>query len=134
MGWSVFEIAVSYWVLILIWNYGQKCSQPIRFRYSLIANISLEDLYLTDFLHVDRDGWMQKFTNGKSLLFSQEKQSIFGLKMVCPHNFGSVLKIFEKFFTMKWTKRYMEIILMVFLKKFSFGKMGHFGPKNGVTS
>ena len=41
--------------------------------------------------------------------------------MACPHNFGSTLRIFLKFCTAKGAKRYVKIILTVFLKKFSFG-------------
>ena len=34
---------------------------------------------------------------------------------------------------MKGTKKYMEVILVVFLKKILIGQVGHFGPENGVT-
>ena len=37
--------------------------------------------------------------------------------MVRPHDFGSALRIFLKFCAMNGTKGYMELILMVFLKK-----------------
>ena len=59
-----------------------------------------------------------KFTNGFSeKIIVLGERAILGLKLARPHNFGSALKIFCKFSTMKGTKRYMEIILMVFLKK-----------------
>ena len=45
------------------------------------------------------------------------KQAILGLKMVWPHNLGSAHRVFLKFCIMEGTKRYMEIILMGFLKK-----------------
>ena len=78
-----------------------------------------------------------RFTDGFSekILFPG-KQAILGLKMVHLLNSGSTLRIFLlllKFCIMKGTKGYMEIILMVFLKKY-FGQIGHFGPKNGVTA
>ena len=58
------------------------------------------------------------------------KRVILGIKMVRPHNFGSAVRIFLKFCTMKGTKRYIKLILMVFLKKkFWLGLVGHFGPK-----
>ena len=68
-----------------------------------------------------------RFTNGfseKSLF--RGKQAILGLKMVCPHNFGFAQRIFSKFCTMKGTKRYIEIIVMVFQKRLSFGAGGPF--------
>ena len=47
-----------------------------------------------------------------------------------PHNFGSALRMFLKFCTMKATNSYMEVILMVFLKNSHLGQMEHFGPEN----
>ena len=49
-----------------------------------------------------------KFTN----VFSEEnlfwgRQTILGLKMVYPHNFGSALRILGNFYTMKGAKRYI---------------------------
>ena len=35
---------------------------------------------------------------------------------------------------MKEAKKYMEIILMVFLKNSHLGQMGYFGSKNGLSS
>ena len=52
------------------------------------------------------------------------KWAIFGLKLSCPHKFWSAWRIFLRFCTVKGTKRYMEIISIVFLKKFLFGKNG----------
>ena len=70
-----------------------------------------------------------RFANGFSekVLF-QGKQTTFCLQMACPHNFGSALRIFLKFCTMKRAKRYMEIILITFLKKFSF-RVNQSGPE-----
>ena len=53
-----------------------------------------------------------------------KKISFKSLKMARPHNFGSVLRTFLRFCTMKGTKRYMEIFVTVFLKKFSIGENG----------
>ena len=39
-------------------------------------------------------------------------------KMLCLQKSGSTLRIFSNFSTMKGVKRYLKIILMVFLKKF----------------
>ena len=59
----------------------------------------------------------------------------FGLKMACCHNSGSALRTFLKFCIMKGAKIYMKISLMVFQKNVNvLGKLGHFGPKNGLTS
>ena len=69
-----------------------------------------------------------KFTNefSEKNYFGGET-GLLGLKMVHPHNFGSVLRIFLKFCTMQEAKRYIE--LMVFLKKSHLGQMGYFGLK-----
>ena len=57
----------------------------------------------------------------------------FRCKMAQPCIFGSALRAFLKFCPMKAVKKYMEIILMVFLKKKShLGLMVHFRPKNGT--
>ena len=63
----------------------------------------------------------------------QGKQTILGLKTVFPYIFGSALRIFLKFCTMKDAKRYMEVILMVFSKSLIWRQLGHFGPKNGMS-
>ena len=57
-----------------------------------------------------------------------EKNVILAPKMMHPHNSGSTLRIFFKFRIMKGAERYMELILMVFLKKFSFRANGPFWP------
>ena len=44
-----------------------------------------------------------------------------GLKMVHPHNSGLAQKIFFKFCRMKGADRYMEMLLVVFGEKNSFG-------------
>ena len=70
-------------------------------------------------------------------IFSEEKKyhsgerAILGAKMVLPYNSGSTLRVFLKFYTIKGTKRYMELTSMVFLKKFSVGavKLCHFDLK-----
>ena len=46
------------------------------------------------------------------------KWAILGPKMACPYNFGSTLSIFLRFCRIKGVKRYMELVFMVFLKKF----------------
>ena len=70
-----------------------------------------------------------RFPNGFSeKIVFQGKQAFLGLKMECPHNFGSALRIFLKFCTMKGakSKSYIEIILMTFVKKLSFRENGLF--------
>ena len=70
-------------------------------------------------------------------IFSEEKKyhsrerTILGAKMVLPYNSGSTLRVFLKFYTIKGANRYMELTLMVFLKKFSVGavKLCHFDLK-----
>ena len=58
---------------------------------------------------------------------------ILDLKMGHLHNFGSALRNFLKFCTMKGAKSYMEI--MAFLKKNShLEQIGHFRPKNRTCS
>ena len=54
---------------------------------------------------------------------------ILAPKMARSQNSGSALKIALQFCTMKEAKRDMEIILMVFLKKFYLEQLGHFGRK-----
>ena len=54
------------------------------------------------------------------------KWPILDAKMTYPHNIESALRKFLKFFTMKGTKKDMEIVLPVFLKIFSFGANGPF--------
>ena len=50
------------------------------------------------------------------------------------YNSGSTLSNFLKFCMMKWAKRYMKIMLMVFPKKYYFEQTGNFEPENGLTS
>ena len=51
------------------------------------------------------------------------KWAIFSLEMACPHTSGPTLRISLKFCIMREPKRYMELVLMVFLKKiFIWGK------------
>ena len=66
------------------------------------------------------DGFSEKkFTFGANMLFWVEKWCILITL--------DLLKNFFNFFTMKGARRYMEIILMVFLKKKSdLRQMGHF--------
>ena len=52
-----------------------------------------------------------------------------GTKMVRPHNSGSAVRIVLQFCSIKGSKRFMKIILMVFLKKSYMGQFGHFDPK-----
>ena len=70
------------------------------------------------------------FINGFSekILFLG-KRATLGPKMACPHNFGFAVRIFLEFCIMIGAKKYMEIILMVFLKIFSFGANGPFWAK-----
>ena len=63
-----------------------------------------------------------------------EKIDILELKMARPNYFGSTLRIFLKFYPMEGVKRYMEIILMAFLVKISFGTNGPFWPENDTSS
>ena len=44
--------------------------------------------------------------------FVQDKWAILGLKMAHPHNSGSALRIFLKFYRMKEADRYMKILLV----------------------
>ena len=75
-------------------SYGQKSSLPIRFKYSLIVNISLMDWCLI-FLHVDRHEWTQQCLliafPKKVLLWG--KHVILGLQMARSQNFGSGVRI-----------------------------------------
>ena len=52
------------------------------------------------------------------------KWFILVLKLVHPHKSGSALRIFLNFSTMKGVKRYIKVVLVVFLKKFTFGADG----------
>ena len=45
-----------------------------------------------------------------------------------------MVTIFLKFCTMEGTKRYMELIVMLFQKKISFRANGPFWPENGTSS
>ena len=48
-------------------------------------------------------------------------------KMVHPHNSGSAVRIFKKFFTIKGASRYMKIMFLIFSKKENcFGAKGPF--------
>ena len=62
------------------------------------------------------------------------KWAILGMKMVCPHNSGSAVRIVLQFCTMKWVKRDMEINGFSEEKKSYLGQFGIFGPKNGTSS
>ena len=57
-----------------------------------------------------------------------DKWAILGPKIMCDHNSGSDRMIFRRFSTIKQPKR-SKIILMVFLKKFSFRTTGLFWAK-----
>ena len=63
----------------------------------------------------------------------QGKWAILCLKMTRSHNFGSTLKIFLKFCAVKGTKKFMEILLMIFWKKFSFGANWPFWAQKWCT-
>ena len=52
--------------------------------------------------------------------FVQDKWAILGPKMAHPHNSGSALRIFLKFWRMKGTNRYIKILFVVFREKNSF--------------
>ena len=54
-------------------------------------------------------------------LFVQDKWTILGPKMAHPHNSGSALRIFKTFCRIKGANTYMEILLIVFQEKDSFG-------------
>ena len=54
--------------------------------------------------------------------------------MTHPHNWGSALRIFCKFSTMKGASRYNEIILMAFPKNILFGASGPFRTQNGISA
>ena len=76
-----------------------------------------------------------RFENGFSEKnFFRGKWVILGLKMTRPYNFGYAPRIFFKFCTMKGAKRYMELILIVFLKKVLFGENVPFWYENGTSS
>ena len=59
-------------------------------------------------------------------LSSGANGSFWALQMGCPHNLRTGLRIFLKFCSIKGTEKYMEIILMVSLKKFSNNANGPF--------
>ena len=61
------------------------------------------------------------------------KWTILGPKMAHPHNFGSAVRIFFKFCSMKRVNRKMKVIIMLCSKKNCSGQMGHFGPENGTS-
>ena len=80
---------------------------------------------------------VQKYKKIILMLFSEtilirSNWVVFGPKMACPHNSGSTLIIFIKFFTMKLVKRYIKTI--IFQKNSSFGQIGHFVLKNDASS
>ena len=63
------------------------------------------------------------------------KWAILGAKVTRPHNSGSTLKDLFEILHNERTKRYMELMLMVFLKKFSFVTNGRpFLAENGTSS
>ena len=64
-------------------------------------------------------------------IFIWGKWVTLGPKMARPCNYGSPLRIILKFFTMKGLKSYMELVLIVFVKKFSFGANGPLWLENG---
>ena len=54
--------------------------------------------------------------------------------MVDPQNSRSGPIIFSKFCTMKWAKKYVKIILMVYPKRFLFGANGFcYGYQNDAS-
>ena len=60
--------------------------------------------------------------------FVHDKWVILGPKMAHPHNSGPALRIFLKFYRMKGANRYMEVLLVVFQEKSSFGAIWSFYP------
>ena len=67
-------------------------------------------------------------------LFVWGKWTMLGPKKAHPHNFGSTVRIFLKFCTIKGANREMKVIIMVCTKKICSGQMDYFGPKNGTSS
>ena len=84
--------------------------------------ICLKNFFET--LHGERDQEMHgNYINSFLKKFSFGEN---GSKMVRPHNSESTFRVFLIFCIMKGTKRYMEFILMVFLKNFLFEVNGPF--------
>ena len=90
----------------------REMAQPYNFGFAL--RIFLK--FCT--MNVDKSQVYGNYLNSFSeKIFVWVKWAILGLKMVHPHNFGSAQIFFLKFCKLKVTKRYMELISMVFLKK-----------------
>ena len=102
---------------------GQSAFSVFFNRQYLVNGLTSDSIFFF-FLHADRHDWTQHGLSEKNIFWS--KRAILTLKMVRPHNFGSIRRIFLKFCTMKGAERYMEHILIVFLKKFSFWANGLF--------
>ena len=65
--------------------------------------------------------------------FCLGRWAILILKIMHPHNYGSTLRIFWKFWIKKWTKRYIKVLLL-FWKKSCLRQLGHFRPINDASS
>ena len=53
----------------------------------------------------------------------QEKWAIWSPQMAHPHNSGSTLRVFLKFFRLKGVNKFMKNLFVVFREKTSFGTM-----------
>ena len=91
----------------------------MRFQYSLIIDIPLIDHHPTLIF-----GMWTGINEGTRLLTGFLEQILIVAnkpfmtqKMVHPHNSGSAVGIFKKFFTIKGASRYMKIMLIIFSKK-----------------
>ena len=102
-----------------------------HFQYSLIVNISLMDWHLIlffFFLHADRHDWTQHGLSEKNIFWS--KRAILTLKMARPHNFGSILRIFLKFCTVKRVQEVHKNYINGFSEKILiWGKWAILGSK-----
>ena len=97
------------------WNIlGPKMAHPnfgtaVRFFFSIFHNEKGQQVDESS-----NNGMYQK-------TFFQDKWFILGPQMAHPDNSGSALRIFSKFCRMKRTDRHMEILLVFFRGKISFG-------------
>ena len=114
-------------------SFSQKCSRQNQI--SVFINCQYLTSGLTsdaDFLHVDRHEWLQQsLVMGFLQKFSfRENGPSWAQKR--SHNFLSAQRIFLKSCTMNGTKRYTQLILMVFMKKSSSRANGPFYRENGA--
>ena len=54
-------------------------------------------------------------------------------KLGHPQNFGLTVRVFCKFCTMKRANKQMKVIILVCIKNFCSGQMGHFVPENSTS-